>query len=141
MRTGIILITAFNTIYLIFFSSNNNNNIFLAGVISSLLKVSIPAGNGGFSLFFLVGAVIYLAAYLQKMTGDMEIDGKKFIWLAFLLWADFCLFLEVAPYWIVYLAPFLILVLFYNEQSINTSLLLDLVVNAGNTSNSESPDK
>lgn len=118
-------------IYLLNPLNSDSNNIFLEGEISRLLKVSIPAGNGGFSLFFLVGAVIYIAAYLQKLTGDMEIDGKKFIWLAFLLWADFCLFSEVAPYWIVYLAPFLILVLFYNEQSINTSLLLDLIVNAG----------
>ena len=118
-------------IYLLNPLNSDSNNIFLVGIISSLLNVSIPAGNGGFSLFFLVGTVIYIFAYMQKLTGDIESNGKKFIWFAFLLWADFSLFLEVAPYWIIYMAPFLILILFYNEKSINTSLMLDLIVNAG----------
>lgn len=118
-------------IYLLNPLNSDSNNIFLAGKISDLLNVSVPAGNGGFSLFFLVAATIYIFAYLQMLTGDVESDGKRFIWFAFLLWADFSLFLEVAPYWIIYMAPFLILILFYNEKRINTSLLLDLIVNVG----------
>ena len=118
-------------IYLLNPANSDSNNIFLAGIIANLLKVSIPAGSGGFSLFFLACAAIYIAAYLYKMNGNIKIDGKMFIWLGFLLWASFCLFLEAAPYWVVYLAPFLVLVLFYNEQRINTSLLLDLIINIG----------
>ncbi|NBJ92114.1 hypothetical protein [Parablautia muri] len=118
-------------IYLLNPLNSDSNNIFLAGVVSDLLKVSVPAGNGGFSLCFLVGALIYIAAYMEKLTDNVERNGKKFIWFAFLLWADFSLFLEIAPYWIVYLAPFLVLVLFFNERKINQSLLLDFVVNTG----------
>lgn len=118
-------------IYLLNPLNSDSNNVFLAGIISSLLKVSVPAGNGGFSLCFLVGALIYIAAYLEKLTDDTEKNGRKFIWFAFLLWADFCLFLDIAPYWIVYIAPFLVLVLFFNERYINISLLLDLIVNVG----------
>ncbi len=133
LKAAISLIPVFicKGMYLLNPVNRASNNIFLAGVISNLLKVSVPAGNGGFSLFFLIGASIYLAAYLQKLTGDIKYDGRKFIWFAFLLWAAFCLFLEVAPYWIIYLAPFLIMVLFFNKESINTSLLMDLILNVG----------
>lgn len=54
-----------------------------------------------------------------------------FICFSFLMWCAFCIFVPAYPYWIVYLAPFLTLLIFFDKSNINFMLMLDILANIG----------
>ena len=65
----------------------------------------------------------------RQRTQDEIYNGKVVIMVVTGIWTIFCLFANMNPYWIVYLAPFLVMVVFMNQHNIKLSLLLDLVFN------------
>lgn len=102
---------------------------FLAGMLPALLNVSIEMGSVSVSVFMLGLFAIYIYAYGRKETGHREEDNRMALLVTGGIWAVFCLFVNVNmnPYWSVYLAPFLVMVVFMNGSSLSLSLILELV--------------
>lgn len=108
-----------------------SNDIFFKEMFPKLLCVRFNIGSNEVSVFFLILILLYIAVYVHQQEDETALKGRQFIWYAFVLWAAFCMFTEVAPYWIIYLSPFLAMVVFYNRSTVNLMLILELVVNVG----------
>lgn len=132
--TGVVSVIPFVSCKLAYGLSPHScvsNDDFFKQMFPKLMKISFQIGSGEVSVFFLVLILLYIVAYIHVPEDDIIVKGRQFIWYAFLLWSAFCMFTEVAPYWIIYLMPFLALIVFYNVSIINFTLILDLVINAG----------
>ena len=108
-----------------------SNDNFFKEMFPKLLSVRFNIGSNEVSVFFLALILLYIAVYAHQQEDDAVLMGRQFIWYAFVLWAAFCMFTEVAPYWIIYLSPFLAIITFYNKSTINLMLILELIVNVG----------
>ena len=106
-----------------------SNNDFLMVMYTKLMDVYIPAGNGNLSLFLLGLFLVYIAVYLFKPKENRVANGQWLIWYSFLVWALFCILVPIYPYWIIYLSPFLVLVIFFAAAHLRLSLIADLLIN------------
>lgn len=128
---SIIPLAICKIIYMLNPVNNASNNTFLASMFGKLLEIGIDVGNGRISLFCLFLFIICIAAYLYESKNEPEKDGKWIIWLLYLTWMNFCVFTSAYPYWIIYMAPFMVLVVLYDELKLNFLLVMDLIINVG----------
>lgn len=132
--TGLFSIMPFvvcKGIYLINPTNQASNNSFAGQMFPKLLKSTFQSGQGSVSVFFLIFVLLCMIAYIYKPGNDYKLVGRHFIWIMFILWSSFCLFVDVHPYWVVYLAPFLSIIVFYDRTNTNFMMILDLVINVG----------
>ena len=108
-----------------------SNNSFLADMFPKLIEVKIEAGNSSISLFVLGLSAVCLVSYCFKPKKDTVADGRWLILFLYLVWCSFCIFVPIYPYWVIYLAPFLVLVTGYDRTRTNLVYFLDLIVNVG----------
>ena len=96
--------------------------------MDALFGAVISTNNGGTSLFFLGLILLYGAAYFWS--GSEKIKDKNYLvlFLMTVLWADFVTFVTTAPYWIIYLEPFLLVTALCGKE-INSKLILEQLVN------------
>lgn len=106
---------------------------FLTMMLPSLLRVSINFGSGAISLFMLGLIGIYIFCYAWRKTNDTVFNGQIVILVVAGIWTVFCLFANMNPYWVIYLAPFLVMVVFMNKHNMKLSLLLDIIFNVSLT--------
>ncbi len=72
--------------------------------------------------------LLYLAAYLYDSGGKRpEEIGRTAVVFAYGIWAVFCAFGNMTPYWTIYLAPFLVLTIGLGGKRRMQLLLADLV--------------
>lgn len=104
----------------------NSGASFLSGMSYKLFEVAIPAGSGNVSLFCAGIVAICIIAYFIR--DEKKEDNRIAILISFSVWAVFVLFVNICPYWAVYLAPFLLLVVFMNPARLNICLILELIM-------------
>lgn len=97
--------------------------------LPALLRISIPIGNTEASIFCLALFGIYIYSYSWKEEKDIWINNRVAIMVVAGVWAFFSVLVPITPYWIVYLAPFLILAVFIVQERIELSLILELFIN------------
>ena len=98
---------------------------------SYMLRNMVRVGEFYASVFILVFALICIAAYLTKR-GEGEEDNRKIMYLLFLSMLSFFLFsYSWNSYWLILLAPYLMLCVFMNERLLAVNCILELVFSAG----------
>lgn len=101
---------------------------FLAQHLPDLLEARLDGGYGEISIFALGLVLLYLAAYLYDSDGKRpEEIGRTAVVFAYGIWAVFCAFGNMTPYWTIYLAPFLVLAIGLGGKRRMQLLLADLV--------------
>lgn len=100
---------------------------FFTMMLPLLLDVSIEIGSVSVSLFMLGLIGVYIYCFARKESGDRQKDSRAAMLSLAVLWAVFCLFAKINPYWSVYLAPFLVMAVFMSKDRIDLALILDLV--------------
>ncbi len=101
---------------------------FLTQHLPDLLEARIDGGYGEISIFALGLVLLYLAAYLYDSGGKRpEEIGRTAVVFAYGIWAVFCAFGNMTPYWTIYLAPFLVLTIGLGGKRRMQLLLADLV--------------
>ena len=102
---------------------------FLGKNLPNLLKVSLDGGYGKISVFFMILILIYISAYMNNESGDSLKMKRITVIRIFAVWAAFCVFGTMAPYWTIYMAPFAVFTVFMNEKNLNRMLFIDFVGN------------
>lgn len=101
---------------------------FLEKHLPDLLQAEISGGYGAVSIFVLGLAVLYLAAYFYDGTSKTCIENRRMaVLFGYGIWAFFCAFGNMTPYWTIYLAPFLVLTMYLGGEKRKHLLLADLV--------------
>ena len=128
---SVVPILVCKLIYMINPVNNPTNNDFVAMNLKGLFDVGIDLGNEKISLFILVFFLICAFCFMYKPKENRESDGKYLIWCLYLVWLSFCVFTSVYPYWIIYMAPFIILISFFSKDGINKILIMESIASIG----------
>lgn len=128
---SVVPILVCKLIYMINPVNNPTNNDFVSMNLKGLFDVGIDLGNEKISLFILIFFLICAFCFIYKPQNSRELDGKWLVWCLYLVWLTFCIFTSVAPYWIIYMAPFIVLVSFYSDDGINKVLIMESIASIG----------
>lgn len=128
---SIVPIIVCKLIYILNPVNNPTNNDFMTMNLMGLFNVGVDLGNERVSLFILIFFMICALCFMYEPKGNKEMDGKWLIWCLYLVWLVFCLFTSVIPYWIIYMAPFIVLVSFFSNDRINKVLILESIASIG----------
>ena len=96
---------------------------FMKSHIAQLFESGIMGGFGNVSFFIMALVIIYVVAYVHDFDNNMVL-----IVLAYGIWAAFCMFGSIYPYWIIYFAPFAVIVTCGYILN-NRLLIVDLAAN------------
>ncbi len=100
-------------------------------VESYLMRNMVQIGEFHASVFILVFAFLCMIAYLTKR-GEGEKDNRRILYLLFLFMLSFFLFsYSWNSYWLILLAPYLVLCMFMNDRLLAVNCVLELVFSAG----------
>lgn len=98
---------------------------------SYLMRNMIQVGEFHASVSILVFVLLCVAAYLMKR-GEGEEENQKIIYLLFLFMLSFFLFsYSWNSYWLILLAPYLMLCVFMNDRLLAVNCVLELVFSVG----------
>lgn len=118
-------------IYLINPTNHSTNNDFLVSGLQGMFNVKLSLGNGEISLFAFAFFVLCAWCYMYEPVKNKEEDGKWLIWYLYLAWLSFCVLTPAIAYWVVYLAPFVVLISFYCCDKINRIFIMEGVASIG----------
>lgn len=118
-------------IYIINPVNNPTNNSFMTKNLLGVFEVSVNMGNEKMSLFAFLFFVVCAYCFMYEPNGNKEIDGRWLIWSLYAVWLAFCIFTSVIPYWIIYMAPFIIFVSFFCDDRINRILIMETIASSG----------
>lgn len=100
---------------------------FLTNMLPNLFSLTLPTGYFDFSVFMLLLFIVYIYCYGYKE--EYTTRAKRTVVLILgAIWLSFCVFMGISPYWSIYLAPFLVLMICLNKH-INFAAILELVFN------------
>ena len=106
----------------------NSTGGFLQQHLPDLLQAQVDGGYGAISVFALGLVLLYIAAYLYDGTEKSALEnGRMAVVLSYGIWAVFCAFGNMTPYWTIYLAPFLVLTMWLSGVKREQMLLVDLI--------------
>ncbi len=91
--------------------------------ITQILNSNIYIGN--YITVFLalyIGIIIY--SYILK---NKENDNKTILWICFFVWAIFITTVHISEYWIILVAPFLIINILVNDKYLHINTLLETI--------------
>lgn len=128
---SVVPILVCKLIYMINPVNNPTNNDFMTMNLMELFNVGIDLGNGRISLFVLCLFLICAYCFMYEPKENKESDGKYLIWCLYLVWLAFCIFTSVYPYWIIYMAPFIIMISFFSKDGINKVLIMESIASIG----------
>lgn len=98
---------------------------------SYVMRNVVQVGEFFASVFVIVFALLCIAAYLVKR-GEGEQGNRKIVYLLFLSMLSFFLFsYSWNSYWIILLAPYLVLCVFMNERLFAVNCVLELFFTGG----------
>lgn len=94
---------------------------------------TLDIGIGSISLFFAVVIVLYLYFLHRNLYSNQEVTEivrrREIIIALWIMWFAFTILCDSVCYWVIYFAPFSVLILFLSTYDIE-NFLLDLVANA-----------
>lgn len=85
----------------------------------------IPLGTYRVSLFVMFYIALLLFCFLKKRSEDTIMFTKEIVYIAFLSYVIFFAFAYTFPYWMVYMLPYLYLMLCINKEFYVINLLLE----------------
>lgn len=98
-------------------------------MIEHLFQTGFPGGNAYIPAFTFLLAGIGIWAYLKEAK-----SAKEYLyyanWIALAVFADFFLFVHSHPYWIILMAPFMILALMLNCSQLKVNMILEFFTGA-----------
>lgn len=105
---------------------------FVSGQLGYLMHNEITIGNFNASLFFLAWAVVCVWAFVKKTALDGKNQGRDIITLGLFTYMGFFLtFYSWNSYWIILLAPFLVIYVFMHEENLRNNLIFEMVITLG----------
>lgn len=102
---------------------------FLEKNLVNMFDTRIGGSYSEISVFIMGLMVVYIYAYFQDAEENGKVLIKKAIILGFCVWGLFCAFGTMTAYWTIYMAPFAVIITFFNKKNVNRMLLLDAVMN------------
>ena len=93
-------------------------------MVERMFTTTLPAGNVEIPAFLSILVAISIWAYMKKPK-TKEACFYYVNWIALAVFADFFIFVFAHPYWIVLLAPYLILLLVMNTENGKLNLILE----------------
>lgn len=114
-------------------SDYHESSDFLTEIMSArLFETVVPGGNSEIPIFTAILVAISIWAYVK--TVERKEDYFYYAnWIALAVFADFFIFVYAHPYWIVLLAPYLIMAYMQNQKRRKVNLILELCINAAVT--------
>lgn len=104
----------------------------ISGAFSNLFEIQGEVGNWSVSVFVLAFFALCVACYLMKTAKDAENIVRHVICIGLAAYGAFFLFTAGwNSYWIVLIAPFLILFLFMKEENLRINLICEMVLSVG----------
>lgn len=101
---------------------------FGSSMIGNVLNYSnVKIGYGLASTFITIYALICLYCYLKELKNDEE-RYKLVIYIPFITYLILFVFILAHPYWLIYIVPFLTIILFQNPKYFKVNLLLDMIL-------------
>jgi len=98
---------------------------FMGSVRGVSLGLSIKGfGLGTISLFFIVYAAIVIFCYMQEEE-DTSLFRRKAIYICLVIWAVFFVSIPLNSYWVVFIVPFLTLILVSEKNNLKIRYLLE----------------
>lgn len=114
-------------IYLFNEGHKESSGAFIAKMLPEVFKFKISGSYFDIPIFIVILFLIYIYCFNCYMD-DSRGEKRRTVILISCIWMSFAVFMGITPYWSVYLAPFLILMIFLID-SINVAMVLDLFFN------------
>lgn len=96
-------------------------------MIVRLFQTQFPGGNTDIPIFTALVIAMCIWCYLKKVEGKRETFVYA-LWIALFVFASFFVFVFAHPYWIVLIAPFMIMILTLNGESRKVNMLLETIL-------------
>lgn len=117
------------------FMNQISQNVFMGESVAVEEKIDNTSDFTNFfneqSLFICLFVILLIWAYMQAEKADSQQFRKNAIWVLLAVGLSFCLTTQISPYWIILLAPFLILAVLTNERFRFLNLLFEQVISLG----------
>lgn len=105
---------------------------FVSGQLGYLMHNEITVGNFNASFFFLAWAAVCVWAFVKKTAVDNKVQGRDIITIGLFTYLGFFLtFYSWNSYWIILLAPFLIMYVFMHEENLRNNLIFETIITLG----------
>ncbi len=98
-------------------------------MVERMFTTTLPAGNVEIPAFLSILVAISIWAYIKKPQ-TKEACFYYVNWIGLAVFADFFIFVFAHPYWIVLLAPYLILLVVMNAEHTKINLILEFFLSA-----------
>lgn len=98
-------------------------------MVERMFTTTFPAGNVEIPAFLSILVAISIWAYIKKPQ-TKESCFYDVNWIGLAVFADFFIFVFAHPYWIVLLAPYLILLVVMNAEHTKINLILEFFLSA-----------
>ena len=102
---------------------------FMANNLPNLLNAELPGSYSNISVFILFLVCIYIYAYMHDFIMTDVTAKRRMTVLIFAIWASFCAFGTMTPYWTIYMAPFAVITAFIDGRYPNRTLTVDIAGN------------
>lgn len=93
-------------------------------MVDHMFETTLPTGNIEVPVFIVLLILISIWAYLTKIEGR-EQYFYYVNWIALAVFASFFVFVKAHPYWIVLMAPYMIILMTVNADLMKINLLLE----------------
>ncbi len=91
--------------------------------INQVLGSNIQIGSP-ISIFIALYICLLVYTYLYK---SENVNNNIIIYVSFFVWAIFTAFVNINPYWIILVTPFLVINIFVNDKFLSTNVLLETI--------------
>ena len=106
--------------------------MFVQGQVDYLMHNQITLGNSSASVFFIIWAAICVYAFIKKTANDQRGKGRDVITIGLFSYLGlFLSFYSWNSYWIIYLAPFILLYVFMHEENLRNNLIFETIITIG----------
>lgn len=96
-------------------------------MIERLFGTQFPGGNLDIPIFTALVVAMCIWCYMQKVEEKRELFVYA-NWIALFVFASFFVFVFSHPYWIVLIAPFLVIIITMNGQNRKVNMLLETIL-------------
>lgn len=93
-----------------------------------MFEAVIDAGNTDIPIFMCLFIGICIYAYCISAKGMHEYY-EYIIWLSCAVFATFFIFVQTHPYWIILIAPFMVMLFMMNDKQVKVNVILEFFVN------------
>lgn len=101
-------------------------------MVERLFRTSFPGGNTDIPIFVVLLVGICIWAYMKKITEKNEYFVYV-TWIAACVFAAFFTFVFSHPYWIILLAPYVVILVIINTPQMKVNIILEFIMSVSAT--------